>query len=62
MSNCMRIFISFSYLPFRRFDRQEETFSDGPHPFMSGELVNQRERIFSDVMFHSEAQYENHDS
>ena len=32
------------------------------HPFMSGELLDRRERKIFDVMFHSEAQYENHDS
>ena len=29
---------------------------------MSGELLDQRERKIFDVMFHSEAHYENHDS
>ena len=31
-------------------------------PFMSGELLDQRERKMFGVMFHSEAQYENQDS
>ena len=52
----------FSYLPIRRFDRQEEAFSDWPTPSCLGSLWIGGREIFSDVIFHSEAQYENHDS
>ena len=56
------MYFSLSYLPIRRFDRQEEAFSDGPTPSCLGNLWIGGRGILSDVMFHSEAQYENHDS
>ena len=56
------MYFSFSYLPIRRFDRQEEAFSDWPTPSCLWNLWIGGRGIFSDVMFHSEAQYENHDS
>ena len=61
------MYFSFSYLPIRRFDRQEEAFPDGPPPAprpascLGNKWIGGR-GIFSDVMFHSETQYENHDS
>ena len=59
------VYFSFSYLPIRRLDRQEEAFSDALPPPPASCLGNMwigERGIFSDVMFHSEAQYENHDS
>ena len=55
------IYFSSSNLPIRRLDRQEKPFLTGP-AFMSGELLDRRERKIFGVMFHSEAQFENHDS
>ena len=56
------MYFSFTYLSIHRFDRQEDAFSDGPTPSCLGNLWIGGRRIFFDVMFHSEAQYENHDS
>ena len=56
------MYFSFSHLLIRRFDRQEEAFSDGPNPSCVGNLWIRERRIFSDVMFHPEVQYDNHDS
>ena len=53
------MYFSFSNLPIRRLDHQEKPFLK---PFMSGELLDRRKRKIFGVMFHSEAQYENHDS
>ena len=55
------MYFSFSNLPIRRFDRQEKPFLTGPPLHVWGTLDRRKRKIF-DVMFHSEAQYENHDS
>ena len=55
------MYFSFSNLPIRRFDRQEKPFLTSPPLNVRGTFGSEGGKIF-DVMFHSEAQYENHDS
>ena len=55
------MYFSFSNLPIRRLDRQEKPFLTGPALHVWRTFGSEGEEIF-DVMFHSEAQYENHDS
>ena len=56
------MYFTLSYMPIRRFDRQEKPFLTGSLLYVWGTFGSERERKIFDVMFHSEAQYENHDS
>ena len=53
------MYFSFSYLPIRWFDRQEKPFLTDPPLHVWGTFGSEGEEYF-DVMFHLEAQYENH--
>ena len=55
------MYFIFSNLPIRRLDRQEKPFLTGPALHV-WRFLDRRERKIFGVMFHSEAQYENHDS
>ena len=55
------MYFSFSNLPIRRLDRQEKPFLTGPALHVWRTFGSEGEENFG-VMFHSEAQYENHDS
>ena len=55
------MYFSFSNLPIRRLGRQEKPFLTGPALHVWRTFGSEGEENFG-VMFHSEAQYENHDS